>query len=183
MSTPPAGPCADCLQDYLSGRPVPNRGAEANRQVVLRYLVEAKGYTPEDLRTDVRLQTQIDGQTYASTIDVLVIEATRGIWALAIKCVAGSLGSWEREALAAARILRSDYQIPLCAVSDGKDAVVLDTLTGRKMGAGRESIPNRRDLERLLGETALIPYPPERLEREKLIFRTYDVMNIHRQPG
>jgi hypothetical protein len=50
------------------------------------------------------------------------------------------------------------------------------------MGAGRESIPNRRELERLLGATALKPYPPERLEREKLIFRTYDVMNIHRQP-
>jgi hypothetical protein len=183
MNPRPTAPCVDSLQDFLSGRPIPNRGAEANRQAVLRHLVEVKGYAPDGLRADVPLQSLIDGQPYVSKIDVLVIEATRGIWALAIKCVAGSLGSWEREALAAARILRPDYQIPLSAVSDGKDAVVLDTTTGRKVGFGLEAIPSRRDLERLLGGITLKPYPPERLEREKLIFRTYDVMNVNRRPS
>jgi hypothetical protein len=98
---------------------------------------------------------------------------------LAIKCAAGSLGSREREILAAARI--SDrYQIPYAMVSDGKKAILLDTVSGKKMGEGLRQIPSRPLLSTFRRQAEFSPFPKERLAREKLIFRSYDTMNVNR---
>jgi hypothetical protein len=97
---------------------------------------------------------------------------------MAIKCAAGSLGSREREILAAARLLE-DYQIPLAVVSDGQNAVVFDTLSGRKVGEGLNALPTKAEALKTLETLKLQPYPEERLERERLIFRTYDVENVN----
>lgn len=180
MPQPPEPIPGDTLRDYLSGRPVPNRGAEANRQAFLQFLVESKGYPPEALGTDIPLEVAIGGEVYRSHIDVLVRTPGRSIWALAVKCAAGSLGSWEREILAAARLVREDYQIPWSVVTDGRDAVMLDTAQGKVVGRGLGAIPGPRELERRMEKMGLTPYPAERREREKLIFRTYDVMNVNR---
>jgi hypothetical protein len=88
------------------------------------------------------------------------------------------LGSREREVLAAARLLEN-YQIPLAVVSDGRTAVVLDTRTGRKISEGLKTLPNKAQALEKLASLQLLPYPAERLEREKLIFRTYDVENVN----
>jgi hypothetical protein len=97
---------------------------------------------------------------------------------IAIKCAAGSLGSREREILAAARVL-GPYQIPLSVVSDGKDAVVLDTVSGKRIGEGLEAIPSKTELEVKIRSLALQPMTEERRVREELIFRTYDLANVN----
>ena len=81
--------------------------------------------------------------------------------------------------MAAARII-STYQIPFAIVSDGKTAVVLDTLTGKKIGEGLERIPSRKELSAYSENITFHPLPKERTRREKLIFRSYDSMNINR---
>ena len=99
---------------------------------------------------------------------------------MAIKCAAASLGSREREIIAAARLLES-YQIPVSVVSDGKTAIVLDTVSGKKLGEGLDAVPSKDDLKEKLNSLDLIPLPNKRLEKEKLIFRSYDVMNVNVQ--
>jgi hypothetical protein len=99
---------------------------------------------------------------------------------MAIKCAAGSLGSREREILAAARLL-DEYQIPVSIVTDGREAVVLDTVTGKKGGEGIDAIPSKEALLGMSKEIERIPFPEKRLEREKLIFRTYDLENVNVQ--
>jgi hypothetical protein len=79
---------------------------------------------------------------------------------MAIKCAAGSLGSREREILAAARVT-SEYQIPFAVVSDGKTAVVLDTLTGEKLGEGMQQIPSRQKLVVYSKNTRFLQFPKE----------------------
>jgi hypothetical protein len=98
---------------------------------------------------------------------------------MAIKCAAGSLGSREREILAAARITAA-YQIPFAVVSDGKTAIILDTLTGKKIGEGMKSIPSKQKLLAYEKKSPFPELPKERLRREKLIFRSYDSMNVNR---
>jgi hypothetical protein len=102
---------------------------------------------------------------------------------MAIKCVPGSMGSCEREILAAARLLDPRYQIPFAVVSDGKTATVLDTASGKKIGEGLASIPERNAARDVLKTVTLIACPAERIERERLIFRTYncDYVNVARR--
>jgi len=99
---------------------------------------------------------------------------------MAIKCAAGSLGSREREIVAAARLLK-DYQIPFAVVSDGQTAIVLDTVSGKKTGEGMAAIPSKEAAGRMLDSCQPISLPADRREREKLIFRTYDSDNVNVQ--
>lgn len=166
------------MKDYLTGREIPDVGAEANRQAVACYLVEDKGYPKAAILRDAPIEIDMAGEAYRSRIDLLVMAGQPPSPFMAIKCAPGSLGSCEREIVSAARIYGA-YQIPLAVVSDGRDAVVLDTVSGRRIADGMAAIPDAREAERQMAEWTPVAYPPERLEREKRIFRTYDRENIH----
>ena len=169
------------ITDFITGKEIPNIGAEGNRQAVEHFLVEEKGYLKEDLEIDVDLEIIVAGEAYRSQID-LVVSVDRGATVfMAFKCAAGSLGSREREILAAARLFDENYQIPFSVVSDGKTAIVLDTVSGKKLAEGMDAIPSREEACEALKSFELQPFPEERRAREKLIFRTYDSMNVNVQ--
>ena len=129
------------ITDFVTGRAIPNIGAEENRQTVAQYLVNEKGYSKDDIEVDVNIEMTIAGEPYRSQVDLVVRINDDPLRIMAIKCAAGSLGSREREILAAARLLL-DYQIPFAVVSDGKSAIVLDTVSGKKIGEGMDAIPS-----------------------------------------
>jgi hypothetical protein len=164
--------------DFVTGKEIPNVGAEENRQRVERFLVNAKGYSKEDIAVDVEIEITIGTETYRSQIDLVVSADAGSTPLMAIKCAAASLGSREREILAAARLL-AEYQIPFAIVSDGKDAIVLDTVSGRKLGRGLDAILSKEKVLAKLNTLKFLPYPEEKQEREKLIFRSYDSMNVN----
>ena len=141
-----------------------------------RFLVEEKGWYREQIRVDAPFDLTIDGGVYPATLDLLV--SCGGHKMMAIKCCAGSLLSREREILAAAR-LAAACQIPYAVVSDGRDALVIDTLTGKHLGQGMSAIPARRDVESRLGTYQFRPLTAQHRHGEKLIFRSYDSMNIN----
>ena len=166
------------IVDFATGRKIPEIGAEANRQAVERFLVMEKGFAREDIQVDVEIAFEVAGDAYRSQLDLVVsIDGGRTRY-MVIKCAAGSLGSCEREILAAARIL-DNYQIPLSVVSDGKTAVVIDTVSGKQIGEGLDALPSKADALEKLKAKDLQPYPPERIDREKLIFRTYNCEYIN----
>ena len=168
----------EMIADFITGEMVPDIGAEENRQDVERFLVNEKGFSKEDIEVDVDIELVIAGEPYKSQIDLVVcVDGTRY---MAIKCAAASLGSREREIIAASRLLES-HQIPLSVVSDGKTAIVLDTVSGKKLGKGLNAVPSKDEIKEKLNSSELIPLPAERLEKEKLIFRSYDVMNVNVQ--
>jgi hypothetical protein len=166
------------MQDFLTGREIPDVGAEANRQAVERYLVESKGYQATDIVVDAPLEIEVGGKSYRSRIDLLVLAGQPPRPFMAVKCAAGSLGSREREIVSAGRVF-GEHQIPLAVVSDGQKAIVLDTVSGRKIAEGMAAIPDRRTAFQQIDQRAAVPYPKERLEREKRVFRTYDQLNVN----
>jgi len=168
------------IPDFITGREIPNIGAEENRQAVAQYLVNEKGYSKEDIAVDVKIEMTIAGEPYRSQIDLVVSARVGKLRIMAIKCAAGSLGSREREIVAAARLLE-DYQIPYAVVSDGKTAIVLDTISGKKTGEGMNAIPSQEAVISRLDSYQPVGLAPERREREKLIFRTYDSGNVNVQ--
>ncbi len=169
------------LIDFVTGKEIPNIGAEENRQAVERFLVKEKGYLKEEIAIDVDIEMTVAGDIYQSQIDLVVSVGEGAVGFMVFKCVAASLGSREREIVAAARLLNPDYQIPYAVVSDGKTAIVLDTISGKKTGEGMAAIPSKEQAIEIIKTIDLISFPKERLERERLIFRTYDSQNVNVQ--
>ena len=88
----------------------------------------------------------------------------------------GSLVSRERAAIAAARVLHSDYRIPLAVVTNGQEDELLDTVTGKIIGNGLDSIPDRTAASSLLRTLTFLPKQAGmRLEQEKRILNAFDV--------
>ena len=161
------------IVDYVTGKEVPEVGSEANRQAMARILVEEKGFAKEDIEIDVEIAFEVAGEPYRSQVDLVVQIGPDRTRYMAIKCAAGSIGSCEREIVAAARLLES-YQIPIAVATDAESAIVLDTISGKKIGEGIDSIPDKNQALEDLEKRTLQPYPSERMERERLIFRTYN---------
>ena len=166
------------LNDFITGKEVPNIGAEENRQKVERLLVEKKGYGKDDIEVDADLRFTIEDEEIRSQVDLVVRVLDKRF--MVLRCVPGSLGSRHRETLASARLL-DVYQVPFSVVTDGKDADVLDTVTGEVIGQGMNAIPSKEEGMKHLEDTVLQPLPQERLERQRIIFRSYDEMNINVQ--
>ncbi len=164
------------IVDFATGKRIPLVGPEENRQAVEKFLVNDRGYDKSDIEIDTLLSFVVKNKPYQSRIDLIVNVSQ--IRFMLIKCVAGSLGSWEREALAAAR-LADTYQIPFTMVSDGKAATVLDTITGKTIGKGLADVPTKTFAVQYLKNFTPVTFPAERLEKERLIFRTYDAMNVN----
>ena len=50
------------ITDFVTGREIPNIGAEENRQAVAQYLVNEKGYSKDDIEVDVKIEMAIAGE-------------------------------------------------------------------------------------------------------------------------
>ena len=168
----------DMIEDFVTGKEVPNIGAEENRQRVERFLVDNRGYTKEDVEVDAEVRLTVAGEECYSNADLIV--RVQGKRFMVLRCVPGSLVSRQREVLALARVMDA-YQIPLAIVSDGKDAHVLDTITGKLLGEGMAAIPPKGEAVEQMKQIQLQPFPEDKLEREKIVFRSYDEMNINVQ--
>ena len=168
------------ITDFITGNKIPNVGAEENRQMFVQFLVKEKGFSKEDIEVDVDIEMTVAGETYRSQIDLVVSVDGGATRFMAVKCAAASLGSREREILAASRLL-AENQLPFSVVSDGKTAIVLDTVSGKKLGEGLNAIPSKGEVREKLKTLQLRPFPKDKLEREKLIFRSYDSMNVNVQ--
>jgi hypothetical protein len=140
--------------------------------------VTQKGFAKSDIAVDEGVELTVQGEPYRTIIDLVVsVDGTRF---MAVKCAAGSLGSWEREITAAARLI-DHHQLPVAVVCDGKTAVVIDTVSGKRTGKTMAAIPSRTAARDQLQSEALQPLPAERRQREALIFRSYDTMRVNVQ--
>ena len=166
----------DTIIDFITGKEIQNIGSEENRQAVERYLIEKKGYQKHDIEVDVPIEIKIQDEIYRSVVDLVV--SVDGDRFMAVECAAGSLESWSREIVSASRLLHH-YQLPRSIVSDGKTAIVLDTLSGKKIQEGMQAIPARNEARDIIGKYEFQGVPKDRMEREKLIFRSYDMMKIN----
>lgn len=164
------------LIDFVTGKPVANIGAEANRQAVERYLVDEKGYLKSDIAVDLKIEFPVAGDVYQSRIDLVV--SVDGRQVMVIKCAAGSLDSRQKEVVSAARVL-GEYRIPFSVASDGQTAIIYDAVAGKKIGEGLQQIPAPDAARERLRQFTPVEVSADRLERDRLVFRSYDSMNVN----
>ncbi len=166
----------DTIMDYVTGKLIPNIGPEKSRQDFEKFLVEKKGYSKNDIRVDEKIKVIFKSEEYISTIDLIVFCNEKAF--MGVKCVAGSLASYEREIIAGSRLVY-DYQIPFSVSTNGIDALIVDTITGEGFGHGMESIPSRKEAEDITLHLSYEPFPEKRKEREMIIFRSYNMDKIN----
>lgn len=165
------------ITDYITGREINLIGPEVSRQNFEKFLVETRGYAKQDIQVDEPMTVQFQGEDYVSSIDLVVCVKDRAV--MAVTCVAGSIGSYEREILAGARLVRN-YQIPFAVSTDAKDAVILDTLSGKTMGKGLAAVPSREQMEKKLPDLLFEPLDETRKEREMIIYRSFNLEKVNR---
>lgn len=162
------------LIDYLTGEELTDTDDERIRQELFQLMVEEKGYRKEEIEPRLTIETLFTKSFVTSTIEVTIsINDKRS---LILRYGPGSMVSRERSAVAAARVLDRDHQIPFAVVTNGRDAELLDTRTGKILGYGLHSIPDRKTLVYLLENVSYLgPLPMERRERELRILNAFDV--------
>jgi Type I restriction enzyme R protein N terminus (HSDR_N) len=164
------------IMDYITGKPIKNKGSEASRQIFEKFLVLEKGYAKEDIQVDKELIVQFKGEDYISSLDLIVSCKKKPF--MAVTCVAGSIGSYEREILAGARLVY-EYQIPFAVSTDARDAILLDTISGKKAGQGLDAIPSKEDAFKLLETIEYQSFDKNKKEREMMIYRSFNLEKIN----
>ncbi len=162
------------LKDYLTGEELTDTDDERIRQSLSKLMVEKKGYSRKDLQARNRIESLFNRCFVTSTIELTV--SCGGRQFLIIRYGPGSLVSRERSAIAAARLLNPAYRIPLAIVTNGQDAELLNTKTGKIIGYGLESIPDFNSAADLIDQLEFLPsVEKKQRERELRILNVFDV--------
>ncbi len=159
--------------DYVTGEKLVDTDDERYRQELARLMVEEKGWAKEEIEMRLRIETLFNKQFVASKITMtLSIDGQR---CLIMRYAPGSMVTRERAALAAARVLDENYQIPLAVVTNGRDAELLDTYSGEVLAKGMDAIPSKTEIKEMFPELRFETYNDKKRERELRILNAFDV--------
>lgn len=161
------------LADFVTGESLVDTDDERYRQKLARLLVEEKGFAKDDLEPRQKIETLFAGQFVVSKIDLVVQFGGRRV--MVVRYGPGSLVTRERPAIAAARVLDQNQLIPLTVVTNGEDAELLDSRTGKVLGTGLGAIPDKATLQARLPGFDFHPLPASRREPELRILNAFDV--------
>ncbi len=161
------------LVDYVTAEPLVDTDDERYRQKLMRLLVEKKGFAKGDLEPRLKIETLFAQQFVVSKIDLVV--SAGGQRVMVVRYGPGSLVTRERPAIAAARVLDQQRLIPLAVVTNGEDAELLDSRSGKVIATGLDAIPGREAALALAAERDCRPLPESRREPELRILNAFDV--------
>ncbi len=138
------------------------------------FLEEEKGYKAADIERQLSIVTRFNDEEVISKITLLV--RTGGKATMILRYAPGSMVTRERSAVAAARVLNPDYQIPLVIVTNGEEAVLLDTYKGRRLAESLAELPTAAALLEMTTDLRYEPLNnPKKVERERRILNAFDV--------
>lgn len=143
------------------------------RQTVNDFLINERFYLHSDIEHDKNFEIVIGDERILISVDCII--RLNGRRLMAIKCSPGSLESRERHLISFARVVDS-YRIPFAVLTDGSYARILDTLSGKLISEGLTSIPDRVQAIEIINSMEFMPYPEERLDKEKRILLAFDVI-------
>ncbi|MDD5757451.1 MAG: type I restriction enzyme HsdR N-terminal domain-containing protein [Desulfobulbaceae bacterium] len=161
------------LRDYSTGEVIIDTDDERYRQKLARLLVGEKGYDKSELQPRLKIETLFAKSFVVSTIDLVL--SVQGKRLLVIRYGPGSLVTRERPALAAARVLESEYVIPFTIVTNGEDAELLDSHSGKVLAYGIDAIPTRTQALAMMQDLDFLPLAAgSQRQMELRILNAYD---------
>ena len=161
------------LEDFITGETLPDTLDERIRQKVARILVEDKGYAKKDIEVRQKIHLVVNGKMGTSMVDFL-LKIDNIVFAIII-FGPGSLVSRERSTIAAARLVE-EHEVPVAIITNGEDAEIMETKSGRIIARGIDSIPSKKDALKIIAKTELNKISEERLDKERRILYVFDVL-------
>lgn len=162
------------IEDCLTKKMIEDTDDERIRQELFRFMMLEKGYKVHELKPRVPIETDFDGTVVVSNIDLVVSCLDKDF--MIVRYAAGSLVSRERSAIAAARLVSDTHQLPFAVVTNGRDAELLDTITGKVVANGVNSIPSAFWVQEHLEELSFLAPPVgKRREYEARILNAFDL--------
>jgi len=159
--------------DFITGETIVDTLDERARQTIARFLVEEKGYLRGEIKVGQQITLTVDGNRGTSRVDFVIRVAGKAF--MIIIFGPGSLVSRERSTVAAARLIEN-HEVPFAVVTNGQAAEVLETRSGKVIAEGLQNIPSKAEALRKLETITFEKLSEERLEREKRILYTFDVL-------
>ena len=138
------------------------------------FLEKEKGYKAADIERRLSIVTRFNNEEVISKITLLV--RSGGKATMILRYAPGSVVTRERSAIAAARVLNPDYQIPLVVVTNGEEAVLLDTYKGKRLAEDLAELPTAAALQEMTTDLRYEPLSNPKIEdRERRILNAFDV--------
>lgn len=160
------------LTDYLTGESLEETSYEDCRQAMAKMLVEERGWPRKNLRPKVGITFPIDGRSYCRVADIVAYDDD-GRPLLVLFFTAGQPGTFDREIVAAARLL-PDGPAPLAVATDSRQAVLHETATGTLVGSGPDlALPRWDHLLNLATQHPAPTLDQAHRDREARILYTY----------
>ncbi|MBF0525301.1 MAG: type I restriction enzyme HsdR N-terminal domain-containing protein [Deltaproteobacteria bacterium] len=163
----------ETIIDFLTGREFPDSDDEQIRQRLERLLIEEKGYGRDEAAVGVAIDLSMDGRVEAAEAHLVI--KLGGRQGMVIQCARGSMVTRHREALSLARLI-GPVVIPFAAVTNGRDAEVLDTATGSVIAAGLAALPDRVTLMKYLAGVPEMEIDEKRRLKEKRILAAFSTL-------
>ncbi len=160
------------LTDFLTGRPLADTEDERLRQQIARRLVEVCGFDRQQIRSRLRLPVCAGPKCAEVTVDfvVFVDEAP----SMMVKYGPGSIVTRHRPAMALARLL-GPHLVPVAVVTNGWEADVLESRSGRIVGSGLEAILSRAELADRLKRTPAVAVDDRQAEMAARIVYAFEI--------
>lgn len=159
--------------DYITGEKLVDTDDERFRQELARSMVEEKGWSKEDVEMRFTIETLFNKQFVSSKITMVI--SLHGKRCMVIRYAPGSLVTRERSAVAAARVLDPQYQIPLAVVTNGRDAELIDTYSGKIIGVGMDAVLSKDEVVQMAAGLRFDLFDDKKRERELRILNAFDV--------
>jgi hypothetical protein len=153
---------------------------EVIREKVIGFLLGEKGYQIEEIEAEVPFKLNTEKEIFELKVSLVIRLKDQRL--VMIKCGTGSILARERAALALARLF-SNYQVPLTVVTNGEDAVLLNTLSGETIDDGLTAIPDKKMLLSQMETFKFLPLPEKRIKLEKQILSAFEGLGRHGECG
>jgi len=115
----------------------------------------------------------VDGKHGTVTVNIVIRISGRPF--AVIMYGPGSIVTRQRPTLAAARLIEPDI-VPISVITNGNDALVMDTVSGQVIGKGLDYMPSRDDAILKLTDIPPAPVSMERREKEQRILFAMEVL-------
>ncbi len=160
--------------DYITGEKIVETLDENYRQKIAKFLVETKGYDKKDILVKRKINITLDeNKTGKSTVDFSIIIENKTF--VIVIFGPGSLTTRQRSTIAAARLIES-YEVPYSIITNGVDAEIMLTESGKVISKGFDKIPEKKDALKIFKEISFRTLPPDRIEKEKRILYVFDIL-------
>lgn len=159
--------------DYITGGTVLDTHDERIIQGVARFLVEEKHFLKNEISIRPKLELSVDGKTGSVTVH-FVIRLGGEPFAI-VMYGPGSIVTRQRPTLAAARLI-APHIVPVAVITNGTDALVMDAVSGMVTGKGLESIPVRKEAEKMAAKHQPAMLSSERRKKEERILFAMEVL-------